>query len=163
VYKFLTQNQWKPLNLSQKKINTTLSRSNTDENLIQLYRTGMEESWRRKWKVVRKWNVIVWKGILFLFSICFSTMLTACVFITRDTVHHLRRFVFGKFVRKPNFSWSEAFVNRGLTVYTCCKWCLMSKVPWVYIPEDGPQWPKHVVSLINRIQIQLCFGIPPPS
>jgi len=27
-----------------KKINTTLSRSNIDENSIQFYRTGMEES-----------------------------------------------------------------------------------------------------------------------
>ena len=78
----------------------------------------MEESWRRKWKVVRKWNVIVWKGIVFLFSVFFfSTMLTACVFVTRDTVRHPRRFVFGKFVRKPNCSWSEAFVNRGLTTH----------------------------------------------
>jgi hypothetical protein len=46
-----------------------------------------------------------------------STMLTACVFVTRDTVRHPRRFLFGKFVRKPNCSWSEAFVNRGLTVF----------------------------------------------
>jgi hypothetical protein len=30
---------------------------------------------------------------------------------------HPRRFVFRKFVRKPNCSWSEAFLNRGLTVY----------------------------------------------
>ena len=43
-------------------------------------------------------------------------MLTACVFVTQDTVRHPRRFVFGKFVCKPNCSWSEAFVNRGLTV-----------------------------------------------
>ena len=79
----------------------------------------MEESWRRKWKVVRKWNVIVWKGILFLFSVFFfpTTMLAACVFVTRDTVRHPRRFLFGKFVRKPNCSWSDAFVNRGLTIY----------------------------------------------
>ena len=27
-------------------------------------------------------------------------------------------------------------------------------------PDDGPQWPKHVVSLINRIQRQLCFDVP---
>ena len=45
-----------------------------------------------------------------------STMLTACVFVTRDTVRHPRRFVFGKFVLKPNCSGSEAFVNRGLIV-----------------------------------------------
>ena len=101
----------------------------------------MEESWRRKWKVVRKWNVIVWKGILFLFSVSwhhltllhthwasvtlkscsvwfvFFYVLTAYVFLTRDTVRHPRRFVFGKFVLKPNCSWSEAFVNRGLTVH----------------------------------------------
>ena len=72
----------------------------------------MEESWRRKWKVVRKWNVPAYH----------STMLTACVFVTRDTVRHPRRFVFGKFVRKPNCSWSEAFVNRGLTLRTDA-WC----------------------------------------
>jgi hypothetical protein len=29
-------------------------------------------------------------------------------------------------------------------------------------PEDGPKWPKHVVSLINRIQRQLCFDVPLP-
>ena len=45
-----------------------------------------------------------------------STMLTACVFVTRDTVRHPRRLVLGKFVRKPNCSLSDAFVNRGLTV-----------------------------------------------
>jgi len=208
-----------------KKINTTLSRSNIDENLIQFYRTCMEESWRHKWKVVRKWNVIVWKGsfsffcllapldsasdpmslcltkkfsivicfylrfkmlVFFLFTLLLSlsifgpmvsyliiykkntlkfkrrhsefewtkatqqltlspigvadsgyfpldhsstntadadtpayrsTMLTACVFVTRDTLRHPRRYVFGKFVRKPNCSWSEAFVNGGLTVF----------------------------------------------
>ena len=44
------------------------------------------------------------------------SFLTACVFVTRDTVRHPRRFVFGKFVRKPNCSRSDAFVNRGLTV-----------------------------------------------
>ena len=80
----------------------------------------MEESWWRKWKVVRKWNII-WKGILFLFSVFFSTMLTACVFVTRHTVRHPRCFVLGKFVCKPNCSWSEAFVNRGLTVYNMHK------------------------------------------
>ena len=108
----------------------------------------MEESWRRKWKVVRKWNVIVWKAILFLFSVSwhqstllqthwasvslkscpvwfvFTYVLTACVFVTRDTVRHPRRFVFRKFVRKPNCSWSEAFVNRDLTVLENIKLCL---------------------------------------
>ena len=49
-------------------------------------------------------------------SFSFFCRLTACVFLTRDTVCHPRCFVFGKFVRKPNCSWSEAFVNRGLTV-----------------------------------------------
>jgi len=28
---------------------------------------------------------------------------------------------------------------------------------------DGPQWPKHVVSLIKQIQRQLCFDVPTPS
>ena len=55
-------------------------------------------------------------GSFYFFCFFFSTMLTARVFVTRDTVRHPRRFVFGKFVRKPNCSGSEAFVNRGLTV-----------------------------------------------
>jgi hypothetical protein len=37
-------------------------------------------------------------GVLFLF------FLKASVFVTRDTVRHPRRSVFGKFVRKPNCS-----------------------------------------------------------
>ena len=55
-------------------------------------------------------------GLFFFFLFFFPTMLTACVFVTRDAVRHPKRFVFGKFVRKPNCSRSEAFVNRGLTV-----------------------------------------------
>jgi len=35
--------------------------------------------------------------------------------------------------------------------------------PHIFLwPEEGPQWPKHVVSLINRIQRQLCFEVPNP-
>jgi len=31
-------------------------------------------------------------------------------------------------------------------------------------PEDGPQWPKHVVASIkNSIQRKLCFDVPTPS
>jgi len=95
----------------------------------------MEESWRRKWKVVRKWNIIVLFSVSWHHSTLLQThwapvslkscpvwsifvyVLTACVFVTRDTVCHPRRFVFGKFVRNANCSWSEAFVNRGLTVF----------------------------------------------
>ena len=33
------------------------------------------------------------RGILFVFSLFFSTMLMACVFVTRDTVRHPRHFV----------------------------------------------------------------------
>jgi len=75
----------------------------------------MEESWRRKWKVVRKWNVIVWKGILFLFSVSwhhstllqthwasvslkscpvwfvFVYVLTACVFVTQLETQYVIR------------------------------------------------------------------------
>ena len=33
----------------------------------------------------------------------------------------------------------------------------------ILCPEDGPQWPKHVVvSIINRIHTQLCFDYRPP-
>ena len=35
---------------------------------------------------------------------------------------------------------------------------------YIYLwPEDGPRWPKHVVSLIKQIQRQLCFDVPTPS
>jgi hypothetical protein len=76
----------------------------------------MEESWRRKWKVVRKWNVIVWKGVLFLFSVFYFHDVDGLR--VRNSRHSTssETFVFGKFVRKPNCSRSEAFVNRGLTV-----------------------------------------------
>jgi len=39
----------------------------------------MKESWRHKWKVVRKWNVIVWKGILFLFFCLLAPLDSASV------------------------------------------------------------------------------------
>jgi hypothetical protein len=66
---------------------------------------------------------------------CRQPLLPACVFVTGDTVRHLRRFLFGKFVRderrwwtdllvmrgvrEPICSWWEAFVNRGYTVVSC--------------------------------------------
>lgn len=43
-----------------------------------------------------------------------STMLTACVFTTWDTVWHPRRFVFRKFVHKPNCSWPEVWLSWSL-------------------------------------------------
>ena len=111
MHKFLTQNQWNPLNLSQKKINTTPSRWNIDENLIKFYRTCMEESWRRKWKAVRKWNVIVWKGILPVYR---STMLTACVFrnwrrsTSSETLCARKNLFVNRTVHDPRRSWTEA-------------------------------------------------------
>jgi hypothetical protein len=32
---------------------------------------------------------------------CRQPLLPACVFVTRDTVRHPRRFLFGKFIREP--------------------------------------------------------------
>jgi hypothetical protein len=48
---------------------------------------------------------------------CGQPLLPACVFVTRDTVRHLRLFIFGKFVLELIRSWWEAFVNRGSTVH----------------------------------------------
>jgi hypothetical protein len=48
---------------------------------------------------------------------CRQPLLPACVLVSRDTVRHPRRFLFGKFVREPICSWWEAFVNRGSPVY----------------------------------------------
>jgi len=134
----------------------------------------MEESWRRKWKVVRKWNVVVWKGILFLFSVSwhhptllqthwasvalkccpvwfvFVYVLMASVFVTQDTVRHPRRFVFGKFVRKPNCSWSEAFVNRGLTV-----WSSLDKLAWNSWLISDIMWRS---STLNFTQLFMKYG-----
>jgi len=94
-----------------------------------------------KWKVMRKWNVIAWKGILFLFTVSwhhstllqthwasvslkccpvwfvFVYILTACVFLTRDTVRHPRRLVFGKFVLKPNCSWTEVWLYLSFCIW----------------------------------------------
>jgi hypothetical protein len=56
---------------------------------------------------------------------CRQPLLPACVFVTRDTVRHPRRFLFGKFVREPICSWWQAFVNRGSTVFRiiqCYNW-----------------------------------------
>ena len=101
-----------------KKINTTLSRSNIEENLFSF----TVPVWRRVDGVSGRWwgsELLLFGRVFFFFFFSvffFTTMLTACVFVTRETVRHPRRFVFGKFVRKPNCSWSEEFVSRGLTV-----------------------------------------------
>jgi hypothetical protein len=130
----------------------------------------MEESWRRKWKVVREWNVIVWKGILFLFSVSwhYSTLLQThwasvslkswysqliaprcwrlAVFVIRDTLRLPRRFVFGKFVRKPNFLWSEAFVTRGLTVFLFQQKTIKRSSWKMGTPRF--MWPSHLVTFM---------------
>jgi len=88
----------------------------------------MEESWRRKWKAVRKWNVIVWKGILFLF---FRDVDGLRVRNSRH-IRHPRRFVFGKFVRKLNCSWY--CIQSGHITATCFNRTRSRNVTWpVYI------------------------------
>ena len=42
-------------------------------------------------------------------------------------------------------------------------YCIFSPDYIFLWPEYGPQWPKHVVSLINRTQRQLCFDVHTPS
>ena len=102
----------------------------------------MEESWRRKCKVVRKWNVIVWKGILFLFFCLFfsPTMLTACVFVTRDSTSSEKLCVrkicsLNRIVHDPRLSWKEVWLyllNYSLSASTACcnciAWIIKSKV-----------------------------------
>jgi len=41
-------------------------------------------------------------------------------------------------------------------------YCIFPHYIFFLWPEDGPQWPKHVVSLIDRIQRQLVFSRTPP-
>jgi len=73
-------------------------------------------SWHHSTLLQTHWASVSLKSCQVWFV--FVYVLTACVFVTRDTVRHPRRFVFGKSVRKPNCSWSETFVNRGLIVDT---------------------------------------------
>jgi hypothetical protein len=48
---------------------------------------------------------------------CRQPLLPACVFVTQDTFHHPRHFLFGKFVREPICSWWEAFVNHCILFF----------------------------------------------
>ena len=82
-----------------------------------------------------------------------------------------------------SFSWLYIFVTWGWpTVAETCRrrnktdtktvvfwrsYPLLTPVHCIVSPhytflwhEDGPQWPKHVVSLIKQIQRQLCFDVP---
>jgi hypothetical protein len=75
---------------------------------------------------------------------CRQLLLPTCVFITRDTVRHPRRFLFGKFVRKPICSWWKAFMNRCSTV----------------IPTLGQGWLKNIILCSPKCPDQICS---PPS
>jgi hypothetical protein len=67
----------------------------------------------------------IWAGLCTEWKLhsnwCSSTdtvsLLPACVFITQDTVRHLRRFLFRKFVREPICLWWKAFMNQRSTVF----------------------------------------------
>ena len=41
-------------------------------------------------------------------------------------------------------------------------YCIFSPHYIFLWPEDGPQWPKHVASLMKQIQRELCFDVPTP-
>jgi hypothetical protein len=71
---------------------------------------------------------------------CRQPLLSACMFITRDTVCHPRLFLFGKCVREPICSRWEAFVNWGSTVYRCAPYLqvICSKTYRCYVEcENG--------------------------
>jgi hypothetical protein len=136
-----------------KKINTTLSRSNIDRNWRSRRSVLLTRGIFRKIILLRILPTLILPGYR-------STMLTACVIVTRDTVRHPRRFVFGKFVHKPNCSWSEAFVNRGLTVhlFTLCYALLMLSVGKRYSVEWMMIWKEVVIAWFEVLSRHLPEG-----
>jgi len=126
----------------------------------------MEESWRRKWKVVRKWSVIVWKGILFLFLVSWhhSTLLQthwasvslkscpvwfvlstfwllACSYletqyIIRDALCSENLFV-NRNVRDPRRSWTEVWLYCNYNGWQLTAFCrLISSDVQVTVNRD---------------------------
>jgi len=63
-----------------------------------------------------------------------------------------RRFVFGKFVRKPNCSLSEAFVNEGLTVLNVHNagvlFGLVQSLRWA--PKPSRNGPTHFIIVFQQ-------------
>ena len=61
-----------------------------------------------------------------------------------------------------SLTWTNRITTRICT--TTNELILYSFPHYIFLwPEVGPQWPKHVVSLIKQIQRQLCFDVPTPS
>jgi hypothetical protein len=105
---------------------------------------------------------------------CRQPLLPACVFVTRDTVRHLRLFFLGKFVREPICAWWEAFMNRfvrdkrrlwtGLFVMVgvhelICSWweAFMNRgstVPWSDISSGKLTVLNHCCSVICDCYVQ---------
>jgi hypothetical protein len=61
--------------------------------------------------------------------------LPACVFITRDTICHLRYFLFRKFVCEPICLWWEAFMNWGSNVQPLQELWLSQQCCWGFKPS----------------------------
>jgi hypothetical protein len=82
-------------------------------------------------------------------------MLMSCVFVTRDAVRHPKRFVFGKFVRKPNCSRSEAFVNRGLPVYVYVYIYIYIHMQWNFLTLSSHylHFSKHKFHVTNSVYL----------
>ena len=114
-------------------------------------------SWHHSTLLQTHWASVALKSCPVWFV--FVYVLTACVFVTRDTVRHPRRFVFGKFVRKPNCSWSEAFVNRGLTVYHSVSGWVDGAIP---LPPPSPHVYKACTSTRWRNKMVSVFSVFPP-
>jgi hypothetical protein len=90
-------------------------------NLIHSWRPFVTRNVRKlKLCVVLSESYTATDALPLILPACHQPLLPACVFITQDTVRHLRCLLFGKFVREPICSWWEVFVNRGSTVLQRC-------------------------------------------
>ena len=97
--------------------------------------------------VVRFWNL----AELVLFG--------DCVIIDMTTRSSLHRSLIGIRPRwREDLVESSEYVPQPMNSH-----CIIFPHYTFLWPEDGPHWPKHVVSLIKHIQRRLCFDVPTPS
>ena len=76
--------------------------------------------------------------------------------LLRSSISEVCWAINNEIIKKVTSSWSISIQQMSLYIFYWADYMFRP-----LCPEDGPQWPKHVVSLIKQKQKQLCFDYLP--
>jgi len=101
-------------------------------------------------------NICTLNSRHFAYRISHATYICALTISTLLVEHIISSIWINRMTTRSRWKFRICTTTNDLTLYSFPLYTFLC-------PEDGPQWPKHVVSLIKQIQRQLCFDVTTPS